>query len=269
MAAVEIMNDFHIFVHEDAGAEKLMPAKDIAIGAHDRFIYSTFDGDIWTSDMRGGERRQLTAGPAGDFSPRQSPDGRYVFFTSNRSGSHQVWRMDIDGSNPVQITRTGGRPCGVTPDGKWLFYHSFERKLLRISTDGGDEIPIYDKAKVTRPVCSPDGKFIAYFFLDKIFKIGIVDTADGSVIKVMDYGDGKSLALRIAWSPDSRSLNFVADSDGSSVLWQQRIDEDAPRRIADLGTEEVRDLAMRSDGSSFAVVRGKWIHNAVLLTGLE
>ena len=268
MAAVQMENDFNIFVETDDDLAKLTTAKEISIAPNDRFIYSTFGGDIWSIDARGGERRQLTTGAAGDFSPKPSLDGRYIFFTSNRSGSQQVWRIASDGSNPVQITKTGGRPCGVTPDGKWLYYQSFERRLGRISTDGGDEFPLNYTSRVTRPACSPDGSFIAYFFLDKTFKIGILNTADGSVVKTMEYGDGKALPGRLAWSSDSRTLNYVMHKDGATSLWKNAMDAENPTLLRDLGSDEVRDLAVMPDGR-VAFVRGKWIHNAVLLTGLE
>jgi Tol biopolymer transport system component len=177
--------------------------------------------------------------------------------------------MNADGANPVQITQTGGVPCGVTPDGKWLYYSSVRRTLFKISVDGGDEIPVNEKSRVNRPVCSPDGNFVAYFFLDKGFKIGVVKTEDGSVAKILDYGDGKSLALRLAWSPDSRTLNFVTDTDGNNILWQQSLDEETPRKIADLGAETIRDLVIMPDSRGYAVIGGKHIHNAVLVEALK
>ena len=47
-----------------------------------------------------GTNRQLTDGAFNDFSPSVTPDGRYVVFTSDRSGKRCTWRVDIDGSNP-------------------------------------------------------------------------------------------------------------------------------------------------------------------------
>jgi Tol biopolymer transport system component len=55
----------------------------------------------------GSDQRQLTVDAAMDVSPRVTPDNRYIVFISNRSGAFQVWRMNIDGSNQIQLTKGG------------------------------------------------------------------------------------------------------------------------------------------------------------------
>jgi Tol biopolymer transport system component/DNA-binding winged helix-turn-helix (wHTH) protein len=268
MVASRIENDFHIFVKSGNEFEKLTLAGKMTFTPGGKIVYSTFDGDIWSVNSNGDERRQLTTGPHSDFAPRVSPDGRYIAFASNRSGKNTIWRMNADGTNPVQIAQSSGEPCGFSPDGKWLYFFAVKR-LLKVPTDGGEEIPAYDKSRLNYPICSPDGNLVAYFFLEKVFKIGVINLADGSVVKTMDYGDGKSMALELAWSPDSKTLNFITDSDGTSRLWQQSLDEDRPRHIEDLGKDQVRALAMMPDGAGYAIIRGKLIEDAVLLTGLK
>lgn len=271
MAAARIENDFHIFIKNGNEFEKLTLANKMVFAANGKIVYSTFDGDIWSVNAKGDERRQLTTGLYEDFAPMASPDGRYIFFTSNRLENHKIWRINADGTNPIQITQMRGEACGFTPDGKWLYFrnYSVEKGLVKVPIDGGEEIPLYDRSKLNHPVCSPDGNLVAYFFLDKGFKIGVINLADGSVVKTMEYGDGKSMALELAWSPDSKTLNFITDSDGTSRLWQQSLDEDRPRLIEDLGKDEVRSVAMMPDGTGYAFIRGKFIEDAVLLTGLK
>ncbi len=272
MAASRIENDFHIFIKSGNEFEKLTLANKMVFAPNGKIVYSTFAGDIWSVNPTGDERRQLTTGPHSDFAPRVSPDGRYIFFTSNRSGNHKIWRINAYGTNPIQLTQAGGEPCGFTPDGKWLYfrYYSMEKgQLLKVPIDGGEEIPVYNKSKLNYPVCSPDGNLVAYFYLDKVFKIGVIDLVSSNVVKTMDYGDGKSMALELAWSHDSKTLNFITDSDGTSRLWQQSLDEERPRLIEDLGKDEVRSVAMMPDGTGYAFIRGKFIEDAVLLTGLK
>lgn len=268
MIATQVDNDFQLYVVSEGEQKALTSARDLSLGLAGRIAYSTFDGDIWATNFDGSERRQLTTGPWGDILPRFSPDGRYIFFKSNRSGDSDVWRMNADGSGLLQIYRkTSGGPCGVTADGKWLAYIN-RMKLHKISVDGGDTVPISDR-KLLRPACSPDGKLVAYYFLENGFKIGVMNTSNGDVEKVLNYGDEKALPQRIAWSPDSRTLNYVVNTNGKNILWQQSLSENARRTISDLGGEEIRDLVMLPDGKSFAFVRGKWINDAVLITGLK
>jgi TolB protein len=52
--------------------------------------------DIWVMAAGGGTPVQLTGHPGLDESPRWSPDGSKIAFTSTRSGSFDVWVMDLD-----------------------------------------------------------------------------------------------------------------------------------------------------------------------------
>src|SRR5678816_3213976 len=68
--------------------------------------------------------RRLTTSSAIDTEPRFSPDGRWLYFTSDRGGTPQVYRMNATGGEPQRITFEGSynvtpRP---SPDGKTLAY---------------------------------------------------------------------------------------------------------------------------------------------------
>src|SRR5204862_7078577 len=94
-------------------------------------------------------------------------DGRYIVFQSDRSGTTQIWRADIDGSNLKPLT-TGIQPQS-SPDGKWVVYSSFESSgysLWKVSIDGGQPVLITNKDAYF-PVVSPDGKLIACYLRDE------------------------------------------------------------------------------------------------------
>lgn len=271
IVATQISDDFRLYLSSTGNptnSRTLTPARDVAFAPDGKIVYGGTYYDIWIMDPDGNNQRQLTNSPFADFSPRVSPDGRYIYFTSNRTGANQVWRMKADGTNQIQLTKSeGGYPSAVSPDGKWIYFQSgLHQALWRVSADGGEETQVsatYDNS------VSPDGTLTAYFFHDKGLKIGIMRTADRRVVRVLDYGDGKSMPQRLAWSPDSKTINFIVKGDGKNTLWQQSLDEKKSRMIADLGGEDIRDLAMMPDGKGFAFIRGKWINDAVLITGLK
>ncbi|MFO7277614.1 MAG: S9 family peptidase [Pseudomonadota bacterium] len=62
--------------------------------------------DLWLLDLgaKGAAPRRLTRHPANDSHPRWAPDGRTVYFLSSRSGSSQVWRIELDGGEAAQVT---------------------------------------------------------------------------------------------------------------------------------------------------------------------
>ncbi|HXI74936.1 MAG TPA: winged helix-turn-helix domain-containing protein, partial [Pyrinomonadaceae bacterium] len=68
-----------------------------------RLVYTSQiagEQNLWLTDPRGGEPKQLTAHAGFSEQPAVSPDGRYIVFLSNRNGQEHLWRIDIDGRHP-------------------------------------------------------------------------------------------------------------------------------------------------------------------------
>ncbi|MGH2668144.1 MAG: TolB family protein, partial [bacterium] len=77
-------------------------------------------GDLYRLPIEGGKARRLTSGPAWDYAPRTSPDGRAVVFCSDRSGNMNLWLMQADGGAPRPLTQETGAVFSSpswTPDG--------------------------------------------------------------------------------------------------------------------------------------------------------
>jgi Tol biopolymer transport system component/DNA-binding winged helix-turn-helix (wHTH) protein len=276
MTATYITNTFQLYLApiSDLNNVKLITgARTFTFSQGGQIIYASNDGDIWTINREGGEHRQLTNSPYKDYFPRVSPDGRYIFFASARSGSNQVWRMNADGSNQIQLSaREGGEPRFVTPDQSWLYFEStLTRSLWRVSPDGKDETQVSHE-KVFRMAFSPDGRFVAYFYRPKEnedhFKIGVMSLEDGKVVKTFALPDDDSPPICIAWEANNESFDYVA-FNGKSLLWRQPLKKAEPILVADLGTEEINDFAVSPDGKSIGFIRGRWIHGAVLIHGLK
>ena len=85
-----------------------------------------YGGDNWVASRAGGDARRLTATPAIETDPHFSPDGRWVAFTSNRSGMPQVWVIGAEGGEPRRLTwyPSPSFARGWTPDGKDVLYAS-------------------------------------------------------------------------------------------------------------------------------------------------
>ncbi len=85
------------------------------------------NSDIWIAPLDGSEpARQLTRREGTDSQPRFSPDGRWIAFTSTRSGDAQVWVLPVDGGEARQVTRlsTGASSPVWLPDSRRLVVQS-------------------------------------------------------------------------------------------------------------------------------------------------
>jgi len=92
------------------------------------------NADLWLVERASGTVRRLTFDHASDTSPVWSPDGKYIYFKSNRKrageedppydGKSQVWRIARDGGEPLAVTRVKGGVgfFDLSGDGESLYY---------------------------------------------------------------------------------------------------------------------------------------------------
>ena len=82
--------------------------------------------DIYVAPAGGGTERRLTDHPAPDALPRWSRDGRWVYFTSERSGNWQIYRVRPEGGEPERVRTNPHREWQVepSPDGRSIAFLS-------------------------------------------------------------------------------------------------------------------------------------------------
>ena len=66
--------------------------------------------------------KQITSSEFDDFSPSWSRDGKWIYFASARSGQVEIWKVMLEGGDPVQVTHSGGLYALESSDGNSLFY---------------------------------------------------------------------------------------------------------------------------------------------------
>jgi Tol biopolymer transport system component/DNA-binding winged helix-turn-helix (wHTH) protein len=275
--AVKVYNDFRVWIAsvDDPSNPKILADGEYAsFTAEGKIVYQSNNSDIWTIDANGAERRQLTNDPLSDINPITSSNGGHIFFTSNRLGSNQVWRMNADGTDPRPISSIeGGYPRFATPDGKWVFYQSALNGTVRkVATDGSEEIAV-PKIEGFAHAFSPDGRLLAYFFRDANesgkLKIGIRNLSDVALVRVLAYGEPNTNPRDLAWSSDNGTLYFISESNEKYSLWRTSLDQDKPSFVGGLGTENLQRFAISPDGKSILTIRGDWRHDAILITGFQ
>jgi len=101
--------------------------------------------------------------------PQYSPDGKHIVFQSTRTGYHEIWRADADGSNPIQLTHFAKNLTGTprwSPDSRWITFDSRPEghsHVFIINAEGGQPRQVTQGNSENGVASwSPDGKWI-YF----------------------------------------------------------------------------------------------------------
>ncbi|SFE77019.1 amidohydrolase family protein [Thermoflexibacter ruber] len=127
-------------------------------------------GDIYTMPISGGKATPITKGLAYDTHPRYSPDGKKILFTSDKSGAENIWWIDLEKKDTLQITKDRDQnhtSAAWTPDGEYIIAARGRRtvQLWMFHKDGGGGIHLVDKPENMRaydPAVSADGRYVYY-----------------------------------------------------------------------------------------------------------
>ena len=184
-----------------------------------RLVYErrSSDLDIQRIDLATGAESQLIAGTRNETNPQFSPDGRHIAYSSDRSGSWEVWVAGIDGTSPRQLTKLERRRGGLprySPDGRYISFDTLspdtDFDVHVISAEGGEVRQLTaSKGEDGRSSWSHDGRVI-YFFSERSGsrQIWRVPFPNGEPVQVTRNGGYEAFE-----SPDGKRLYYVADQN--------------------------------------------------------
>jgi len=193
------------------------------------FLY-TSSGKIWRMDADGGRPRQLTHG-ALDVHPCASADGRWVIYASfpewspGIGGTPTLWKVPIDGGEPIRIIDRASSLPQVSPDGTLIAYVRLVEDQLTTRPSGIDVMPF-------------DG---------------------GPPLRAFDIPP-----QQVQWAPDGKSLIYRKSDRGVGNLWRQPIDGGPAAQLTSFTAEEIFDFALSREGQ-LAISRGRSLSDVVLI----
>jgi eukaryotic-like serine/threonine-protein kinase len=195
--------------------------------------------DVWTIAADGTDPVRVTNDAAYDWNPIWSPDGTWLHFLSDRSGSMNLWRVSINESNgvtagdpqPTTVPASYIRHFSLSSDGRVGSYATWAvtSNIGRVRFDaqsGAVQGPLepvtagpHDFATLD---ISPDGQQLVVHTSGRQREDLYVMSSDGSGIRQLTSGSGKDRVPR--WSSDGRQILFYSDRSGTFASW--RIDRD-------------------------------------------
>ena len=204
--------------------------------------------DIATIPAGGGEPVIVAKDFAvSNWNPVWSPDGRYLYFVSSKTGSIGFWRVRIDevsgevltACEPVPMPSKYSRHLSFSRDGKRMLYvqTNDQSNIQGVEFDSAAGKPIgvpywitQGDREVSRAELSPDGtRFVMRLIRrtqDDIATVG----RDGTDWR--DVTNDEPFDRYVRWSPDGRRLVFTSDRNGGSQVWIINSDGTEPQQLS-------------------------------------
>jgi Tol biopolymer transport system component/DNA-binding winged helix-turn-helix (wHTH) protein len=188
---------------------------------------------IWRMNTDGSGAKQLTTGLE-ERSPECSADGKWVVYVSFVASTVQnLWKVPIDGGDPVPLSNLSSNVPAISPDGKLIAFRSGDSK-------------------------------------EQPFRLTVMSFPDGKPVKEFDIpsttimsGDYKTLR----WTRDSRSLAYLDTRSGTTNIWSRQLDSGVERQLTDFKSDQMFRFDWSRDGKYLAVTRGSMIKNVILIKG--
>ncbi|MBN2432497.1 MAG: S9 family peptidase [Acidobacteria bacterium] len=181
---------------------------------------NTTDSDIWLVPLTGGEPRRLTTSPAGDHSPRWSPDGRQLAFISSREGTADLWLIEPAGGEARRLTRSNVDLSGPiwTPDGRHLLCtgRGVPAGVPLLENSFREELPLCEARTIHRLLYRQWDRWLG----DERNQLWLVDPTDGSMTAMTPPEiDTPPVSLSSHHdydiAPDGDQVCYVCNSDAS------------------------------------------------------
>jgi Tol biopolymer transport system component len=214
-----------------------------------RLISFDLLGDLYVVPFAGGEARRLSAGLAFDGQPRFSPDGKWIAYVSDLSGSDNVWIMKADGTSPRQITKDKDRSFASprwTSDGSYILVSrstggtgASEIWLYGLGGGGGLRLTTTGENKFNAMGAMPTGDQKHLYYARRKGTFSWTPTLPLWQIVRRDLATGAEETITAR--PGS-SFSPVLSHDGAQLVYGSRLDGETGLRVRDLATGAERWL---------------------------
>jgi Tol biopolymer transport system component len=236
-------------------------------------VYADSNGDMFSVQEDGGNRTVLTPGEHNSYLPAACGDGRFIVFHAYRNEKVNVWRMDADGSNPVQLTNEAlAVTPACSPDGKWVLYCRInELTAWQVPIQGGPPTRVVvPNSAGGAPQISPDGKLLAYVAFGATMSsplvLTVVPSGGGSPVYRFDLPAGRG---QIQWAPDGQALDYILTRGGASNIWRQALAGGPPKQITSFKSDLIFFFDWSRDGKQLALARGATSSDVVLISSFQ
>jgi len=249
------------------------PVSLVSFLGKDHFAYSTEGGEVYSIATDGSNPTLVAGSERHILFSLGCGDGKHIVYQAAENEQINIWRIDANGSNPVQIaaTRFTAFPH-CSPDGQWVTYiRDDPHGLYLVPSSGGIQpklLPIPSSGGLVGfSTLSPDSKLILYHWqnpdnMGSRAKMNVASVQGGPVMYSFEFPTGGGEAV---WSPDGRAIDYSITRGGVSDIWRQPLSGGAPKQLTHFPSGKIYNFAWSTDGKFLAAARGSVTADIVLL----
>ena len=250
-----------------AEAQPIRLARDPELSADGSLLYFSYRGDLWRVNSGGGRARRLTSTSSNERRPRISPDGKQLAFSSDRTGSRQVFVMPLNGGKARQLTfHTEG--CELQqwdPDGESLLvlgtrdhFWRHAQRFFRIALEERTSEQTLFNAYGQEGSLSPDGKQLLFtregerwwrkgYRGSRASQVWLFNLKTKKFRQILKRDSGCRQPL---WKPDGTAFYYLQASGRALNVWEYNLADKESRQITEFEDDSVLMLCQSADGST-------------------
>ncbi|HMI52109.1 MAG TPA: protein kinase [Candidatus Saccharimonadales bacterium] len=232
---------------------------------NDRIVFQTRNRDVYTANFDG-SKQTLVAGSDRRISfVSGCDDGKHIVYDATKGDDTDVWRMDSDGSNPVQLThdKTAMLPaCG--PDSQFLTYFNAASSVVwNIGINGEHPVKL-DLPNRSGPFAlfSKDNKFILYrsgnpAMMQMRERFVVAAAAGGAPVYSLEVPQGSFIGQGPPlWSRDYRAVELTITRAGATNIWRLPLPGGPMKQQTNFAYGVIRAFCTSPDGKYIFAARG-------------
>ena len=241
---------------------------------NDRIVFQTRNREVYTANFDG-SKQTLVAGSDRRVSfVSGCDDGKHIVYDATHGDDTDVWRMDSDGSNPVQLThdKTAMLPM-CSPDSQSLTYFNAATSVdWNIGIHGEHPVKL-DLPYRSGPFAlfSKDNKFILYrsgnpSMIEMRERFVVAPVAGGAPVYSLEVPQGSFIGQSPPlWSRDYHGVDITVTRAGATNIWRLPLLGGPMKQQTNFTYGVIRAFCTSPDGKYIFAARGPRSADIILL----
>jgi serine/threonine protein kinase/Tol biopolymer transport system component len=245
----------------------------VSILSKDRVLFVNRNREVFTANFDGSDRTLVAGSDRNILFVYGCGDGKHIVYSAARGSASEIWRMDADGSNAVQLIHDKSALLPICSlDGSTVFF-DYEDNLStwRMGIDGANPASL-GLHNQTSPFAflSKDNTLVLYRLghpdapqtRDQLVAVPVQGGPPAFSFEVPLGGGAQGLPQ---WSPDGHGVDFALTRGGATNIWRQPVPSGTLKQITNFPSGIIRSFNWSPDGKILFLTRGSVTSDIILL----